>query len=263
MKLLVIMMFGLFLVAGCAAQKGLPAELPEDISVRLNQSGAMSRSYKKIRIENGILEFEQTKNNRQELEKWSAKISRADLAKLYKTFVENKFETIKNDERKGIVYDAGSETISISIARTRSFNVTYGKNSPLSGKNLERYQAIRKAIDELVAKNQNGIQTGGANENYIQGVWRVSGQNAGRGWFLEWTFDNGNFKQIGYPPIAQTGKYRVLSTAENCITLELYEQKGTFGETPRELQILIDKAAKQLKIDKMNGFARTAEKKND
>ena len=132
MKLFVIIMLSLFLAEGCAAQTQLPAELPEDIVISLNASGAMSRSYKKIRIENGVLEFEQTKNNRLDLEKWSVKISREELVKLYKTFIENKFETIKNDERKGTAYDAGSESISISINKTKSFSITYGKNSPLS-----------------------------------------------------------------------------------------------------------------------------------
>lgn len=159
MKLFVIIFFSLFLTEGCRAQSQLPREMPEKITVYLNESGGMMRSYKKITIDDGVLEFEEVKGNRQNPQKWSANISREDLSKLYKTFVENKFDAIKNDKREGIVYDAGSQSISISLNKLKSFGVTYGKNSPLSGKNLERYQAVRKAIYDLIEKNQPANQT--------------------------------------------------------------------------------------------------------
>jgi len=163
MKLFVIIILSLFLIQACDAQTQLPAEMPEKITVSLSENGGMMRAYKKIRIDNGVLEFEELKGNRQNPQKWSANISREDLAKLYKIFVENKFDTIKNDEREGIVYDAGSERISISINKMKSFGVTYGKNSPLSGKNLARYQAVRRALDNLITQHQTANQT--TNEN--------------------------------------------------------------------------------------------------
>lgn len=159
MKLFVIIILSLFLIAGCKAQTQLPEEMPENITVYFNESGGMMRSYKKITIDDGVLKFEEVQGNRQNPQKWSANISRAQLAKLYKTFVENKFDLIKNDKREGIVYDAGSESISISVNKLKSFGVTYGKNSPLSGKNLARYQAVRDAIYDLIAKNQPANQT--------------------------------------------------------------------------------------------------------
>ncbi|HVE59805.1 MAG TPA: hypothetical protein VNB22_23535, partial [Pyrinomonadaceae bacterium] len=253
----------LFFVQACAAQSQLPAEMPENITVYLNVSGGMMRAYKKITIDDGVLEFEELKGNRQNPQKWSAKISRQDLAKLYKTFVENKFDTIKNDKREGIVYDAGSESISISINKLKSFGVTYGKNSPLSGKNLTRYQAVRKALEDLIAQSQNGIRPAGENEQYIQGTWRVAGGNGIRSWFLEWTFDDGNFKQTGYPPITQEGKYRVSSITESKITLELYDQKGTFGTETSTVEISINREESQLTISNTKGFTRIAKANND
>jgi hypothetical protein len=263
MKSLVITILSLFLIQACDAQTKLPAGLPENITVYLNESGGMMRAYKKIRIDEGVLEFEELKGGQQTPQKWSAKVAREDLAKLYKIFVENKFDTIKNDERKGIVYDAGSESISISINKLESFGVTYGKNSPLSGKNLTRYQAVRKAVYDLIAQYKNGNQTSDEAEKYIQGTWRVASENARRSWFLEWSFDNGNFKQTGYPPIIQEGKYRVAGIDGDRLTLELYEQKGTFGEGNRELQIFLDKKANRLTISGTKGFSRTALEKND
>lgn len=146
MKLFVVMILSLFLIQGCEAQTKLPAEMPEKITVYLNESGGMMRAYKKITIDEGVLEFKELKGGQQNPQKWSANVVREDLEKLYKIFVENKFDTIKNDERKGIVYDAGSESISISVNKLKSFGVTYGKNSPLSGKNLQKYQAVRRAL---------------------------------------------------------------------------------------------------------------------
>ena len=260
MKLFVIVVLSLFLIQGCGAQEKtrLPLEMPEKITVYLHEGGGKTRAYKKLTIDAGVLEFEELNGGSPTPNKWSANISREDLAKLYKIFVENKFDTIKNDEPKGRVYDAGSESISISLNKLASFGVVYGKNSPLSGKNLERYQAVRRAIYDLIEQRKNEGRTTGENEGFIQGMWRMRGENGGYAWFLEWTFENGNFKQRGYPPIIQEGKYRVLNDTGDKITLELYEQKGTFGEEKCELQILVDKKANQLTISGTKGFAQTA-----
>ena len=153
MKLFLIIISSLFFVLSCAAQ--LPKEMPEDLIISLHNGGGMTRSYKKIRIDGGVLEYSELTGNREMPGKWSAKIIGEDLARLYKVFVENRFDMIKNDERKGIVHDAGSENISISVRKTRSFHVTYGKNSPLSGNNLLRYQAVSRAIYELVSRYQD------------------------------------------------------------------------------------------------------------
>ena len=156
MKLFVIIILSLFLIQGCDAQETqLPKEMPEKITVYFNEGGGMTRAFKRVTIDEGVLEFEEMNGSGQTPQKWTANVAREDLAKLYKTFVENKFDTIKNDKRQGIVYDAGSESISISLNKLKSFGVTYGKNSPLSGRNLERYQAIRRALDDLIAKYQN------------------------------------------------------------------------------------------------------------
>ncbi len=82
MKLFVIIILSLFFVQACEAQTKLPAEIPENITVSLSENGGMMRAYKKIRIDNGVLEFEELKGNRQNPQKWSANISREDLAKL-------------------------------------------------------------------------------------------------------------------------------------------------------------------------------------
>lgn len=263
MRLFLTVILSLFFIQACGAQTGLTREMPEKITVYLNLNGGMGRSYTKITIGDGALEFEERRGNRAEPEKWTAEVSREELAALYKAFVENRFDAIVNDPPKGRAYDAGSENISISIGGLKSFQVTYGKNSPLSGENLARYQAVRKAIDELLAGKQNGRLAMSEAEKFIQGGWRAAGESGIRAWFLEWTFANGRFKQTGYPPIVQEGKYRVESAGDDKLALELYDQTGTFGETPRKIEISIDKEAGELTISNTKSFRRVADRTTD
>ncbi|MEP6850383.1 MAG: hypothetical protein ABI999_16100 [Acidobacteriota bacterium] len=149
---LFLIILSLFFAASCAAQSHLPKQLPSDLQISYSEGGGMLRAYKRITIEGGKLDFEELRGDRQEPEKWSATMSADDVAKLYKVFVENRFDTIKNDKRNGIVYDAASENIAISAGAAFSFHVTSGRNSPLSGSNLKHYDAVGIAIADLVAK---------------------------------------------------------------------------------------------------------------
>ncbi len=166
MKLSIVILLSLFFISGCDVQTPrlvempenlqtqLPAEMPERISIHSNESGWMGSSYKKIKIDGGVLEYEKLNGVRQTEQKWSANVAREDLANLYKIFVENKFDTIRNDKPEKIINDAGSEVISISVAQTQSYSVRYGENTPLSAVNLERYRAVKSALDGLIQKYQ-------------------------------------------------------------------------------------------------------------
>lgn len=96
-------------------------------------------------------------------------------------------------------------------------------------------------------------------EQFIQGTWRASGTDpSGRhGWFQEWTFDNGKFEETGYPPLGQKGSYRILKSHGNKLTLELYDQDGTFGTENRQLEIVINKRRRTLKIGTVGPFQRS------
>ncbi len=99
-------------------------------------------------------------------------------------------------------------------------------------------------------------------ETFIQGKWRLVGEfpkdKSGRSrvWFLEWTFADGKFLQTGYPPIKQEGKYRIVKQDESKLTLELYEQKGTFGTKDRKIEIDVDRKNEKLQIENHQGFRR-------
>lgn len=94
------------------------------------------------------------------------------------------------------------------------------------------------------------------NEDFIQGMWRLTGENGGHSWFLEWTFNRGMFDLKGYPPLAQEGKYRIIKTDGNKLTLELYDQKGNFGTEHSQIEVVIDKKKNTLTIKGQGPFKR-------
>lgn len=93
-----------------------------------------------------------------------------------------------------------------------------------------------------------------SNDDKIQGTWRLEGTNGGNAWFLEWTFNRGSFKQVGYPAISQTGKYKIIEEKGVQIKLELFDQDGTYGKENRQIFVLIDAGRKELTIDRKTGF---------
>src|SRR6185295_12524289 len=79
---------------------------------------------------------------------------------------------------------------------------------------------------------------------YVLGTWRLDGElppnNTGHGfhWFLEYKFNaDGTFMLTGYPPLMQKGKYRVVKSEDNKLTLDLYEQSGNFGDKDKQIEI--------------------------
>lgn len=95
------------------------------------------------------------------------------------------------------------------------------------------------------------------NERFIQGGWNAAGdQGEGHSWYLEWTFSNGTFEVTGYPPLHQTGKYRLTASEGSALTLELYDQAGDWPADDRAITILVDQAGDALTIDGQGPFSR-------
>ena len=96
-----------------------------------------------------------------------------------------------------------------------------------------------------------------SNEEFIQGTWRLTGQNDPQhSWYLEWTFDHGKFRLDGYPPLHQSGNYRVLKTEGPKMTLELYEQKGELGTENSQVELVIDRDKGTLTVRDQGPFTR-------
>ena len=120
----------------------------------------------------------------------------------------------------------------------------------------------------LVAAQDGGKKNSQvSNEEFIIGTWRLDGElppaNGGHGfhWFLEYTFDaDGTFILTGYPPLMQKGKYRVVKSDENRLTVDLYEQSGNFGDKNKRIEIVVDREKETLIIDGKEGFKRLEKK---
>ncbi len=96
------------------------------------------------------------------------------------------------------------------------------------------------------------------NDQYIQGSWEASGDlGEGHSWFLKWTFNNGTFSVDGYPPLQQTGHYRVKSSIGSTLTIELTDQKGDWPTDDRTITILIDHGTNTMTIDNQGPFTKT------
>jgi hypothetical protein len=109
----------------------------------------------------------------------------------------------------------------------------------------------------LFGINESLVEAEKADEKFIQGTWQLRGENDGHAWFLEWTFDQGKFNLKGYPPLYQEGKYRIVKTEGNKMTLELYDQQGNFGTENRRIEVISDKSKDTLMIDDKGPFTRT------
>lgn len=258
MTILYLFLALLMLRSGCDARTtALPQRAPADVSFDYYQGGAMSRSYRKFSIEDGTLTYEELKGHQQPKLTWTAKVTPAELTELYKTFRSNAFDLIENDERDGIVHDAGSESIAISLGVGKTYRVTYGHNSPLSGRNLERYRNVKKALEALVARHRSSTTT--SSDARLTGTWRAAGDHGNRHtWYLQWKFEGGEFEMRGYPPILQKGKYSLAASEEGSLSLVLFDQSGNFGSGERTIAVTIGPDG-LAKIDQTPGFRKVSD----
>ena len=121
--------------------------------------------------------------------------------------------------------------------------------------------AIGTSACSVAAQDSSNKGSQVSNEEYIKGTWRLNGElppnNTGHPfhWFLEYTFNSdGSFMLTGYPPLMQKGKYRVVKSEDDKLTLELYEQSGDFGTKDKRFEIDLDRKKGVLSIDGKDGF---------
>lgn len=97
----------------------------------------------------------------------------------------------------------------------------------------------------------------GEQERFVQGTWtHAADLGDGHASYLEVTFAAGRFTMDGYPPLHQTGRYRVDSASGDTLTLHLTAQAGDLPTDDRDMVIVLDQAADQLLIDGEGPYSR-------
>jgi hypothetical protein len=98
----------------------------------------------------------------------------------------------------------------------------------------------------------------GDNERFIQGGWSHGTDNGdGHGTYLLLTFTPGYFSMEGYPPLEQRGRYRVVDSRGDTLTLAFTHQSGDLPTDDRELLIVLDRTADTLLIDGGGPYTRS------
>ncbi|MCB1023849.1 MAG: hypothetical protein KDB79_05655 [Acidobacteria bacterium] len=125
--------------------------MPGNVRMKWSENGGMAPTGKSIEIGgNELIIKTKTFKVREEVVE-TYELTSDEMKEVYKHFVDNKFDTIRNDKADGITYDAGSEGIYLRDGKV-SKNVSLSPNSPLSGSNLTRYSAVAAAIKRLAGK---------------------------------------------------------------------------------------------------------------
>jgi hypothetical protein len=116
------------------------------------------------------------------------------------------------------------------------------------------------AISLLAATLACATLAMGENERFIQGTWTQGTDNGdGHGTYLELRFEAGRFTMQGYPPLEQSGRYRVTGSEGDLLTLELTDQSGDLPTDDREMLLVLDRANDSLMVDGGAPFTRSGQ----
>lgn len=132
----------------------LPPEMPEAVEMQYGKNDGQVRYSTHITVKGDQLIYNETMGPHTVPIDWSRNISAADREELYKAFVENKFDLIRNDPGN-LANDTPGETISISPNGDprSSTSVTWDPVVlPLSGVSQARFEAIRQVFLDLAEK---------------------------------------------------------------------------------------------------------------
>lgn len=104
---------------------------------------------------------------------------------------------------------------------------------------------------------------GDANEMFIQGTWynndehlkQVVGESPQETW---WAFDRGAYELSAccFARISETGRYEILKSEGDSLTLELFNRKGEVSDSRAQIKIVIDREAETLRIQRAGPFER-------
>ena len=128
----------------------LPAEMPPTVQFHyMYHNGQMTLTT--IDVKNGIVEYEHRESGMSPTIKRKRTLSSKELEALYRVFVDNRFDLIRNDPRVEYANDTSNDRISIDLGPGSYIQIVFDPiMSPLSGESLKRFEAIKNAMFKLL-----------------------------------------------------------------------------------------------------------------
>ncbi len=135
----------------CEGQANLPKEMPPNTEIIYISEGGMLPSFFKIVISGKTMNVtkQSAETDRKEVVRES-KLSDDELNSLYQTFVENKFDSIRPNE-KIVVPDGKSRSIELKFDQKRFYAIK-GDGIETTPTDAERFNNIENAFSALIKK---------------------------------------------------------------------------------------------------------------
>lgn len=144
---------------GCARQPGLPKEIPNDLEIRLETTLVGERYpgpnipgqslFRWLNVSGNEISIERVRC--EGLVKMTLKDDQ--IKAIYRSFVENEFDLIENEQSADNTEEAGFREIRLQAGKI-SKSVKQGKRFPLSEKNRVRFNRIWVGLAELVEESE-------------------------------------------------------------------------------------------------------------
>ncbi len=141
----------LFIFVSCintSAQTGLPDTWPADMVLTITYGGGMRDFTSHLEIKQ-TGSFYETKGEEGHTKK-GLSFTQTQLDELLGLLRSNEFNRIRSDLRKGIVYDMGTTTITLTWG-AQHLSVSTGSSTEIPEIYKEQYQVIDSYIDKLLA----------------------------------------------------------------------------------------------------------------
>lgn len=148
---------GISCATGLFSTSKLPQALPEKTVMSYSEHGGMTPAWLKIEIKDNKLFIKEKKPSDVDETLSFCELKEQEVADIYKSYFEAKFDLIENETPGPTVYDAGSSGLRISTGNI-SHNISNGPNAPLSSANQARFSKVRDSFLVLVKAKRSSLK---------------------------------------------------------------------------------------------------------
>lgn len=183
MKMAILLFLMIF--TSCDGQTKLPLEMPSNIEIIYTSDGGMLPSLFRVEINRQIMKITRNseETNRKDIIR-EVKLNEDELKNLYRTFVENKFDSIKPNEEIHVA-DGKFRSIELKFGDKIFYGINGDGINPPKGHG-ERFKKIEDAIDKLIAAHPENSSSKYADKiavikfdpTYHRNIFGIEGKSA-------------------------------------------------------------------------------------